>query len=395
MDRATVTRRVWELSEPVASAAGLELIDVQYRPEGGRLILRVLIDRPQGGVTLDELARVSREIGDVLDAHDAVTGRYHLECSSPGINRPLVRPEHFRRAVGERVHVRTHEPIAGRRQFHGVLESADGRRRHRPRSRRRSRVARPGLDRAGEHPVRLPPAGASAACPRVRQETSMQPDLNRVIEQVSKEKGIDRQIIVEALEGRDAVRGQAHLRRRQADRSAVQPRDRRGGALRDPDRRRRGPDAENEVTLAEARRSIDPEAEVGDELLAKLPPEKFGRIAAQAAKQNIIQRVRDAERDIIYNEFKDRKGELAIRHRAALREEEHHRQPRPHRRDPAREGADPARALPPGRPHPRLHPRRRAHEQGPADRPVAHASRPARSSSSSRRCRRSTRASSR
>ena len=124
MDRATVTRRVWELSEPVASAAGLELIDVQYRPEAGRLILRVLIDRPEGGVSLDELARVSRELGDVLDAHDAVSGRYHLECSSPGVNRPLVRPEHFRRAVGERVHVRIHEPIAGRRQFHGILEAA-------------------------------------------------------------------------------------------------------------------------------------------------------------------------------------------------------------------------------------------------------------------------------
>jgi len=56
---------------------------------------------------------------------------------------------------------------------------------------------------------------------------------------------------------------------------------------------------------------MDPEAEVGDELLAKLPPEKFGRIAAQAAKQNIIQRVRDAERDSIFKEFKNRKGELA------------------------------------------------------------------------------------
>jgi len=123
MDRATVTRRVWELSEPVASAAGLELVDVQYRPEAGRLILRLLIDRPEGGVTLDELARVSRELGDVLDAHDAVTGRYHLECSSPGVNRPLVRLEHFRRAVGKRVDVRTHEPHAGRRQFHGVLEA--------------------------------------------------------------------------------------------------------------------------------------------------------------------------------------------------------------------------------------------------------------------------------
>src|SRR5207245_1806084 len=69
-------------------------------------------------------------------------------------------------------------------------------------------------------------------------------------------------------------------------------------------------DPENQVTLEVAHAKIDPEAEVGDELLAKLPPEKFGRIAAQAAKQNIIQRVRDAERDIIYNEFKGRKGEL-------------------------------------------------------------------------------------
>jgi ribosome maturation factor RimP len=132
MDRAAVTRRVWELSEPLARAAGLELVDVQYRPEGGRLILRLLLDRfadrpveePVAGVTLDELARVSRELGDVLDAHDAVPGRYHLECSSPGLNRPLVRPEHFRRAVGQRVRVRMQEPLNGRRQFRGVLDDA-------------------------------------------------------------------------------------------------------------------------------------------------------------------------------------------------------------------------------------------------------------------------------
>jgi ribosome maturation factor RimP len=132
MDRAAVTRRVWELSEPLARAAGLELVDVQYRPEGGRLILRLLLDRfadrpvevPGAGVTLDELARVSRELGDVLDAHDAVPGRYHLECSSPGLNRPLVRAEHFRRAVGQRVRVRMQEPIDGRRQFRGVLDDA-------------------------------------------------------------------------------------------------------------------------------------------------------------------------------------------------------------------------------------------------------------------------------
>src|SRR5689334_6929380 len=138
----------------------------------------------------------------------------------------------------------------------------------------------------------------------------MQPDLNRVIEQVSKEKGIDRQIIVRALEeamlsaakktfGHDknieakfnTDVGEVELFEIKIVVDHVE-------------------DAENQVTRDEARAKIDPDAEVGDELLAKVPPEKFGRIAAQAAKQNIIQRVRDAERDIIYNEFKGRKGEL-------------------------------------------------------------------------------------
>jgi ribosome maturation factor RimP len=124
MDRSAVTQRVWELAEPLALAAGLELVDVQYRPEAGRTVLRLLIDRLGGRVTLDELARLSRELGDVLDVHDAVPGRYHLECSSPGLNRPLVRPPHFERAVGARVRVQTRAPIDGRRRFRGQLVAA-------------------------------------------------------------------------------------------------------------------------------------------------------------------------------------------------------------------------------------------------------------------------------
>src|SRR5262249_52955495 len=120
MDRSAVTQRVWELAEPLVLSAGLELVDVQYRPEGGRTVLRLLIDRPEGGVTLDQLTHVSRELGDVLDAHDAVPGRYHLECSSPGLNRPLLREAHFQRALGKRVRVRSREPIGAPRQFHGI-----------------------------------------------------------------------------------------------------------------------------------------------------------------------------------------------------------------------------------------------------------------------------------
>ena len=139
----------------------------------------------------------------------------------------------------------------------------------------------------------------------------MLPDLNRVIEQVSKEKGIDRQIIVEAL--KDAMLSAAK-RTYGIDKKIEAQWNTEIGEVELFEIRTvvdRVQDPENEVTLAEARRSMDPEAEIGDELLAKLPPEKFGRIAAQAAKQNIIQRVRDAERDSIFKEFKNRKAELA------------------------------------------------------------------------------------
>ena len=123
MDASTIRERVWELTEPLVERLGLEVVDVHYRSEAGRMVLRLLVDRPRGGVTLDELADVSRQIGDVVDAHDAVPGRYVLECSSPGVERPLRRPEHFRRVVGEAIRLTTREPRDGRRRFRGALEA--------------------------------------------------------------------------------------------------------------------------------------------------------------------------------------------------------------------------------------------------------------------------------
>jgi N utilization substance protein A len=138
----------------------------------------------------------------------------------------------------------------------------------------------------------------------------MQPDLNRVIEQVSKEKGIDKALIIEALEN---AMVSAARKTFGADRRIEGTFNAELGEVELFEIKtvvERVEDANTQITLEEARRQYDPEAEVGDDLLSKLPAEKFGRIAAQAAKQNIVQKVRDAERDIIYNEFKDRKGEL-------------------------------------------------------------------------------------
>src|SRR2546428_7464984 len=138
----------------------------------------------------------------------------------------------------------------------------------------------------------------------------MLPDLNRVIEQVSKEKGIDRQIIVKALEEAMLSGAKKTFGHEKNIEATFNPELGEVELFEIKTVVDNVEDPENQVTLAAARVKLDPDAEVGDELLAKLPPEKFGRVAAQAAKQNIIQRVRDAERDIVYNEFKGRKGEL-------------------------------------------------------------------------------------
>jgi ribosome maturation factor RimP len=115
--------QVWQLVVPLAANEGLEIVDIELKPEGGRggRVLRVYMDK-EGGPSIDQLSRVSRGLSELLDEHDdVVTGSYTLEVSSPGINRPLRRPEHFSRFVGKRVRVRTRDMINGRRSFLGEL----------------------------------------------------------------------------------------------------------------------------------------------------------------------------------------------------------------------------------------------------------------------------------
>ena len=118
---ATIAR-IWELATPLAHARGMEIIDIEFRREGGRAgrVLRLFLDK-EGGAILDELSQVSRELSEVLDGEDIIDEAYTLEVSSPGINRPLKRPEHFARFIGKKIRVRTRDMINGRRSFLGRL----------------------------------------------------------------------------------------------------------------------------------------------------------------------------------------------------------------------------------------------------------------------------------
>ena len=122
-----IVERVWRLAAPLAAQEGMEIIDIEFRREGGRAgrVLRLYLDK-EGGPNVDDISRVSRALSDVLDAENAIDAAYTLEVSSPGINRPLKRPEHFVRFLGKRIRVRTRDMIEGRRSFLGILSDVAG-----------------------------------------------------------------------------------------------------------------------------------------------------------------------------------------------------------------------------------------------------------------------------
>ena len=108
------------VARPVVEGAGLELVEVTFARDGGRRVLRVVVDR-ETPLDLDTIAALSEKLSRRLDVEDFGGGRYELEVSSPGIERPLKTPAHFRRVVGERVAVRTAEPVDGSRSHRGGL----------------------------------------------------------------------------------------------------------------------------------------------------------------------------------------------------------------------------------------------------------------------------------
>lgn len=119
--------RVRGVAERVAASSGLEVVDVEFKGAGKSRTLRITIDKPTG-VTHEDCANLSREVGTILDVEDAVPGPYLLEVSSPGLDRPLFRPADFERFRGSRVKVTTREPVNGNCHFQGLLESFhDGR----------------------------------------------------------------------------------------------------------------------------------------------------------------------------------------------------------------------------------------------------------------------------
>ena len=122
------------LLEPPIEALDYELVDIEYAREGRGGVVRVFIDRrveelgggPPASVTVDDCARVSHRLSELLESEDPIKGHYTLEVAAPGFDRILRKRAHFERFVGERIFAELKLPINGRRRFAGVLKSIAG-----------------------------------------------------------------------------------------------------------------------------------------------------------------------------------------------------------------------------------------------------------------------------
>jgi ribosome maturation factor RimP len=120
-----VSKQVEALALPVLGELGLELVEVQYRREQNGWVLRLVIDK-QEGVSLDDCAAVSREIGQLLDIEDFIDQAYRLEVSSPGLDRPLKSMADFQRFTGRKAKIKTIAPVDGERVFIGKIQQTTG-----------------------------------------------------------------------------------------------------------------------------------------------------------------------------------------------------------------------------------------------------------------------------
>ena len=120
---ANIPERVTALIQSTVEAQGVSLWDVRFVKEGAAYYLRVFIDKPEG-ISIDDCTNVSHAIDPLLDEADPIDGSYYLEVCSPGIDRELTKPAHYRAACGKTVSIRLFQAVDGQKEWRGILRAA-------------------------------------------------------------------------------------------------------------------------------------------------------------------------------------------------------------------------------------------------------------------------------
>ncbi|QBG34958.1 ribosome maturation factor RimP [Litorilituus sediminis] len=121
---AKFEQKLTDMLRPAVEETGKSLLGIEFISAGNNSVLRLFIDH-EDGITVDDCAEVSRQVGAILDVEDPISSEYNLEVSSPGLDRPLFDLEHYQAVIGETINVKLAMPLNGRRKFKGELVSIE------------------------------------------------------------------------------------------------------------------------------------------------------------------------------------------------------------------------------------------------------------------------------
>lgn len=119
-------KQLEDILRPVVEGLGYEYWGIEFRSQGYQSLLRVFIDDVENGIGIGDCEKVSRQISGVMDVEDPIKTEYTLEVSSPGMDRPLFRPEQYQAYVGHQVQIRLRMAFDGRRKFQGLIKAVEG-----------------------------------------------------------------------------------------------------------------------------------------------------------------------------------------------------------------------------------------------------------------------------
>ena len=299
MAKQDVAARIEDLLNEYLTGKELEIYNIEYKKEGKDWKLRVYLDKPidcdTEYVDINECEDVTRFLSDKLDEEDFIERSYTLEVSSPGLDRELIKPSDFDRFRGREVEVKLYKSINGRKEFTGTLigKSADE-----------------VTIETDERKVGIPAEQISKInLAVIFLEDTMNKDFLDALTDVELEKNISKEDIITAIEDAVELAYKKNYGNYPNVRVLVDREDGEVLVLMSKEVVSEVEDDMMEVSLEEAR-SYDERYEVGDVIEYQVDPKDFGRIAAQTAKQVVVQRIREAERRNSYDEFVNKQGEI-------------------------------------------------------------------------------------
>ena len=122
MDKQAIIEELINIIGDYLKSKGLDLVDLIYRYEGRDLFLKILTDKHEGGITLDDCGRINRDVGGILDERELIPGKYILEVSSPGLDRPLKTRSDFARCKSKKIKLFLSETVNGKLEIDGVIK---------------------------------------------------------------------------------------------------------------------------------------------------------------------------------------------------------------------------------------------------------------------------------